>query len=85
MKERILNETISLTKIYDEDIKKASFSDEATAALASVVEFRSNMSKTSRKNIPAAYQQTISGGGFLLMDSFLKRGKECVLIFSTDQ
>ncbi|CAF1518551.1 unnamed protein product [Rotaria magnacalcarata] len=84
MKERILNETISLTKIYDEDIKKASFSDEATAALASVVEFRSNMSKTSRKNIPAAYQQTISGGGFLLMDSFLKRGKECVLIFSTD-
>ncbi|CAF1982946.1 unnamed protein product [Rotaria magnacalcarata] len=74
MKERILNETISLTKIYDEEIKKASFSDEATAALASVVEFRSNMSKTSRKNIPAAYQQTISGGGFLLMDSFLKRG-----------
>ena len=40
MKERILNETTSLTKIYDEEIKKASLSDKATAAFLSVIEFR---------------------------------------------
>jgi hypothetical protein len=40
MKERILNETILVTKIFDEEIKKASLSEEAVAALATAIEFR---------------------------------------------
>ena len=40
MKQRILNETTSPTKIYDEEIKKTSLSDEAIAPLLSVIEFR---------------------------------------------
>ena len=40
MKERILNETTSLTKIYDEETKKAFLSEVAAAAFPSVIEFR---------------------------------------------
>ncbi|CAF1476350.1 unnamed protein product [Rotaria sordida] len=54
------------------------------------------MSKARRKNIPiipkscvceipTAYQQTLSNKRFLLMDYYLKRAKERVVIFSSDQ
>ncbi|CAF1449561.1 unnamed protein product [Rotaria sp. Silwood1] len=54
------------------------------------------MSKARRKNIPVipkscvfeiptAYQQTLSNKRFLLMDYYLKRAKERVVIFSSDQ
>ncbi|CAF4382457.1 unnamed protein product [Rotaria sp. Silwood2] len=96
MKQRILSETTSLTKIYDEEVKKASLSPEAAATLPTVIEFRSNMSKARRKNIPiipkscvfeipTAYQQTLSNKRFLLMDYYLKRAKERIVIFSSDQ
>ncbi|CAF3280303.1 unnamed protein product [Rotaria sp. Silwood2] len=96
MKKRILSETTSLTKIYDEEVKKASLSPEAAATLPTVIEFRSNMSKARRKNIPiipkscvfeipTAYQQTLSNKRFLLMDYYLKRAKERIVIFSSDQ
>ncbi|CAF4293395.1 unnamed protein product [Rotaria sp. Silwood2] len=39
MKKRILSETTSLTKIYDEEVKKASLSPEAAATLPTVLEF----------------------------------------------
>ncbi|CAF5138758.1 unnamed protein product, partial [Rotaria sp. Silwood1] len=39
MKQRILSETTSLTKIYDEEVKKASLSPEAAATLPTVIEF----------------------------------------------
>ena len=54
IKEFILNETTLLTKIYDEEIKKASLSDEATAAFPSVIEFRMyiNFKKLSQKTVP---------------------------------
>lgn len=116
MKERIFGETTSITKIYDEEVKKASLSAEAAAELPTVIEFRtlcesnvnelkqlsfllqlgSNMSKARRKKtpvvpsscvfeIPKTYQQTISNQRFLLCDFFVKRAKERVLFFSTDQ
>ena len=35
--------------------------------------------------IPTYYQQTLTQKRFLLMDFFLKRGTERVLVFATDQ
>ncbi|CAF3104929.1 unnamed protein product [Rotaria socialis] len=78
------------------EIKQASLSHEATAAVLSVIEFRSNMSKTRRKqtsvipkscafDLPLPYQQTIAGQRFLFMDYFVKRAKERVLLFSSDE
>ena len=54
------------------------------------------MSKARRKNtpviplsimfdIPELYQETISGKRFLFLDLFFKRGKDRILIFSSDQ
>ncbi|CAF4091569.1 unnamed protein product, partial [Rotaria sordida] len=97
MKERILAETTSITKIYDEEIAKANLSKSATAIfqlLWNIV--RSNMSKARRKNtpvipssvmfdIPELYQQTLAGKQFLPIDVFLKRGKDRILVFSSDQ
>ena len=40
MKERILLETTSITKIYDEETAKANLSKCATAILATVIEYR---------------------------------------------
>ncbi|CAF5086664.1 unnamed protein product, partial [Rotaria sp. Silwood1] len=96
MKERILAETMSITKIYDEEIVKANLSKAATAIIPTVVEYRSNMSKARRKNtpvipssvmfdIPELYQQTLAGKRFLFIDVFLKRGKDRILVFSSDQ
>ncbi|CAF3191718.1 unnamed protein product [Rotaria socialis] len=96
MKERILAETTSITKIYDEEIVKANISKGATALIPTVVEFRSNMSKASRKKtpvipsnfmfeIPDLYQSTLTEKRFLLIDIFLKRGQDRILIFASDQ
>ena len=54
------------------------------------------MSKARRKNtpviptsmvfdIPEFYQQTLSSKRFLCVDAFLKRGKDRILFFSSDQ
>ncbi|CAF4428830.1 unnamed protein product [Rotaria socialis] len=48
MKNRILNETTSIMKIYDEEIAKVHLSDEGAAELPTVIEYRSNMSKARR-------------------------------------
>lgn len=40
MKERIVTETTSLTRIYDEEVAKATLSKAATAGLPTVIEFR---------------------------------------------
>ena len=40
MKERILAETTSITKIYDEEVAKAHLSEEGAAALPTVIEYR---------------------------------------------
>ncbi|CAF3570067.1 unnamed protein product [Rotaria sp. Silwood1] len=96
MKERIISETTSITRIYDEEVAKANLSKGAVAVLPTVVEYRSNMSKARRKNtpvipsseifeIPELYQQTLSHKRFLLADVCLKRGKNLILIFSSDQ
>ncbi|CAF4447358.1 unnamed protein product [Rotaria magnacalcarata] len=96
MKERILVETTSITKIYDEEIVKANISKGATALIPTVVEFRSNMSKARRKKtpvipstfmfeIPDLYQSTLTEKRFLLIDIFLKRGQDRILIFASDQ
>ncbi|CAF0801757.1 unnamed protein product [Rotaria sordida] len=91
-----MSETTSITKIYDEEIAKAYLSEEVAAALPTVIEYRSNMSKARRKKtpviltscifeIPTFYQQTLAQKRFLLMDFFLKRGAERVIVYSTDQ
>ncbi|CAF3916211.1 unnamed protein product [Rotaria sordida] len=91
-----MSETTSITKIYDEEIAKAYLSEEVAAALPTVIEYRSNMSKAQRKKtpviptscifeIPTFYQQTLAQKRFLLMDFFLKRGAERVIVYSTDQ
>ncbi|CAF1049196.1 unnamed protein product [Rotaria magnacalcarata] len=96
MKERILSETTSITKIYDEEIAKANLSKGAAAILPTVIEYRSNMSKARRKNtpvipsgvvcdIPEFYEQTLSCQRFLFMDLFMKRGQDRILVFSSDQ
>ncbi|CAF4313239.1 unnamed protein product, partial [Rotaria magnacalcarata] len=96
MKERILAETTSITKICDEEIVKANISKGATALIPTVVEFRSNMSKARRKKtpvipstfmfeIPDLYQSTLTEKLFLLIDIFLKRGQDRILIFANDQ
>ena len=36
-------------------------------------------------DIPELYQQTLSNNRFLLIDVFLKRGKNRILVFSSDQ
>ncbi|CAF1113910.1 unnamed protein product [Rotaria magnacalcarata] len=96
MKERILSETTSITKIYDEEIAKANLSKGAAAILPTVIEYRSNMSKARRKNtpvipsgvvfdIPEFYEQTLSCQRFLFIDLFMKRGQDRILVFSSDQ
>ncbi|CAF4108796.1 unnamed protein product [Rotaria sp. Silwood2] len=96
MKERILAETTSITKIYDEEIVKANVSKGAIAIIPTIVEYRSNMSKARRKktpvipstvmfDIPESYQQTLTTKRFLLIDLFLKHGQDRLLIFSSDQ
>ena len=44
MKNRILSETTSITKIYDEEISKARLSDDVAAQLPTVVEYRTYFS-----------------------------------------
>ena len=39
MKERLLAETTSITKIYDEEVVKANLSKSATAIMPTVVEY----------------------------------------------
>ncbi|CAF3522798.1 unnamed protein product [Rotaria socialis] len=96
MKKRILTETIPITKIYDEEIVKAKLSKSAAAILPTVIEYRSNMSKTRRKitsvipstvmiEIPELYQQTLSNERFLTIDLFLKRGQDRILVFASNQ
>ncbi|CAF3596017.1 unnamed protein product [Rotaria socialis] len=96
MKERILTETTPITKIYDEEIVKAKLSKAAAVILPTVIEYRSNMSKARRKitpvipssvifDIPESYQQTLSNERFLLVDLFMTRGKDRILVFSSDQ
>ncbi|CAM4845439.1 unnamed protein product, partial [Rotaria magnacalcarata] len=96
MKERILSEKTSITKIYDEEIAKANLSKGAAAILPTVIEYRSNMSKARRKNtpvipsgvvfdIPEFYEQTLSCQRFLFIDLFMKRGQDRILVFSSDQ
>ncbi|CAF4087926.1 unnamed protein product, partial [Adineta steineri] len=94
MKARILAETTSITRIYDKEIAKSNLSKGATAIMPTIVEFRSNMSKARRRNtpvvpkssvfnIPKLYQETIRSERFLLIDVFLKRGKDRVLVFDS--
>jgi len=40
MKERILTETTSITKIYDEEVAKACLSEEGAATLPTIIEYR---------------------------------------------
>ncbi|CAF4990064.1 unnamed protein product, partial [Rotaria socialis] len=93
---RILTETTPITKIYDEEIVKAKLSKAAAVILPTVIEYRSNMSKARRKitpvipssvifDIPESYQQTLSNERFLLVDLFMTRGKDRILVFSSDQ
>ena len=48
MKNRILNETTSITKIYDDEISNASLSDEGTALFPTVAEYREYLSEEKR-------------------------------------
>ncbi|CAF4241584.1 unnamed protein product [Rotaria socialis] len=43
MKNRILNETMSITKIYDEEIAKVHLSDEGAAELPTVIEYKATL------------------------------------------
>ncbi|CAF1116496.1 unnamed protein product [Didymodactylos carnosus] len=96
MKNRIINETTSITKIYDEEIAKACLSESTAATFPTVVEYRSNMSKARRRatpviptscvfEIPMPYQKTLTQEQFLLMDFYVKRGKDRVVVFATVQ
>ncbi|CAF3509552.1 unnamed protein product [Rotaria sp. Silwood2] len=95
MKNRILLETTSITKIYDEEISQAYLSEEGAAAFPTVIEYHSNMGKARRKKtpviptscvfgIPMSYQQTLRQERFLLMDYFQKRGTERIIVYATD-
>ena len=58
MKERILTETTSITKIYDEEVAKANLSKGATAVMPTIVEYRTYHSR---------YQQNIHLKCFVLL------------------
>ncbi|CAF1603063.1 unnamed protein product [Adineta ricciae] len=49
MKPRILNETTSITKIYDEEIAPAGVAESVAAQFLTVIKYLSSMSKTPRK------------------------------------
>ncbi|CAF1140680.1 unnamed protein product [Adineta steineri] len=96
MKSRIIHETTSITRIYDEEIAKAGLTESIAAQFPTVIEYRSNMSKARRKKtpvvptscvfeIPDSYQKTLSNKQFLLMDFYLKRSKERVIVYATTQ
>ncbi|CAF1506917.1 unnamed protein product [Adineta ricciae] len=72
MKNRILNESTSITKIYDEEVTKAALAESIAAQFPTVVEYQS-------------YQKTLSNKQFLLMDFYMKRSKERVIVYATSQ
>jgi uncharacterized protein Usg len=53
MKNRILTETTSITKIYDEELTKVHLSDEVAAEFPTIHEYRSFLSQKMNDTLPS--------------------------------
>ncbi|CAF4145951.1 unnamed protein product, partial [Adineta steineri] len=93
LKERVVNETIAIEKIYDEEITKAKFSSDMLASIPLIHHMQSGLNRARRKltptlptsnlfDIPPAYQTTASGETFLICDKMISRKKR-MLVFSS--
>ncbi|CAF1024581.1 unnamed protein product [Adineta steineri] len=93
LKERVINETVPIQKIYDEEIMKAHFSSETLPSVPLVYKIqpgsnqaRKNLTPTlpssSSFDIPDAYQSTNSDETFLIYDKLVSCKKR-VLIFAS--
>ncbi|CAF0766253.1 unnamed protein product [Adineta steineri] len=96
LKERVVNETTPISKIYDEEIMKARFSPEVLASVPLVRAIGSGLNQARRKltpvlptsatfDIPDSYQTTTSGEKFLFCDTVVGRKKRMILFGSPKQ
>ncbi|CAF4462764.1 unnamed protein product, partial [Rotaria socialis] len=80
LKERVVNETVPIQKIYDEEIAKANLSVDVLASIPLAHHIQPGLNQARRKltpilpesnsfNIPEGYQTTASGEPFLICDN----------------
>ncbi|CAF2869516.1 unnamed protein product [Rotaria sp. Silwood2] len=96
LKERVINETVPIQKIYDEEIVKANFSPEILASVPLAHHIQAGLNQARRKltptlptsnsfDIPGGYQTTASGETFLICDKLVSRKKRMLVFGSPKQ
>ncbi|CAF3667476.1 unnamed protein product [Rotaria socialis] len=87
LENRVMNETMSITKIYDKEIAKAQFSSEILASVPIIYDIYSGLNQARRKlalaltfpsfDIPITCQITLTGEKILISDILVCRKKDC--------
>ncbi|CAF4689044.1 unnamed protein product, partial [Rotaria socialis] len=95
IKQRAINETTPIPRIYDEECAKAMLSNTAIAILPSECEMNSGINKARRAitpiipttqlfDIPESYSKTLNKNEFLITDKMITR-RQRILLFSTSE
>ncbi|CAF2042089.1 unnamed protein product [Rotaria magnacalcarata] len=95
IKQRAINETTPIPRIYDEECAKAMLSTTAIAILPSEREMNSGINKARRSitpiipttqlfDIPESYSKTLNKNEFLITDKMVTR-RQRILLFSTSE
>ncbi|CAF1054091.1 unnamed protein product [Rotaria sordida] len=95
VKQRAINETTPIPRIYDEECAKAMLSDAAIAVLPSEREMNSGINKARRAitptipttqlfDIPDAYSKILQKNDFLIVDKMITR-RQRILLFSSNE
>ncbi|CAF4208726.1 unnamed protein product, partial [Rotaria sordida] len=95
VKQRAINETTPIPRIFDEECAKAMLSDATIAVLPSECEMNSGINKarwaitptiptTQLFDIPDAYSKTLHKNDFLIVDKMITR-RQRILLFSSNE
>ncbi|CAF4002007.1 unnamed protein product [Rotaria magnacalcarata] len=96
VKQRAINETTPIPRIYDEECAKAKLSDTTTAILPSEREMNSAINKVRRAmthtipttqlfDIPEPFTETLQSDDFLIVDKMITRRQRIILFASREQ
>ncbi|CAM4832775.1 unnamed protein product [Rotaria magnacalcarata] len=96
VKQRAINETTPIPRIYDEECAKAKLSDTTTAILPSECEINTAINKARRAmtpkipttqlfDIPEPFTKTLHDDDFLIVDKMITRRQRIILFASREQ
>ncbi|CAF1246239.1 unnamed protein product [Adineta ricciae] len=96
LKDRVINETAPIPKIFDEEIAKARFSSNALANVPMFRDIQPGLNQARRKltpslpgsisfDIPDSYRSTACGEKFLVCDTLVGRKKRLLIFASPKQ